>query len=305
MSDIQRNAPLLAAGLMLSGMMIIGLIDNYVVVIAEDASLWQFHAVRGAMAVPMMIGLAALGLGRLRAKRPRNVAIRSGLFGCAMLIYFGCLAFLPIAEVVAGLFSSPILVMVISALFLGKSVGWVRWTAGIVGFAGILLVLRPETGSFSLLSLLPLGAAFLYALSALATRQLCEGEDTLTLLFWFFGILGLMGCVGLIVMTAFPQAAPEGPDGFILRGLTWPSGTFLWWTFVQAFGSIIAIGFVTRSYQIGEASHVAVFEYSLMIFASFWAWMIRGEGLDMAAFVGISLIFVSGLVIALRSRGGA
>ena len=302
MSDIRTNAPLAAAGLMLFGMAVIGLIDNYVVVIAEDASLWQFHAVRAMMALPMMAALAALGLGSLRAKRLRNVAIRSSLFGAAMLIYFGCLAFLPIAEVVAGLFSSPILVMVISALFLGKKVGWVRWSAGLVGFLGILLVLRPDTGSFTYLSFVPLGAAFLYALSALATRELCEGEDTLTLLFWFFGILGVMGFVGLAVLTAFPQTVPEGPDGFILRGVTWPSGQFLFWTFVQAFASIIAVGCLTRGYQLGEASYVAVFEYSLMIFASFWAFMIRGDVPDTATYAGIALIIVSGAVIALRSR---
>ena len=287
---------------MLFGMSIIGLIDNYVVVIAEDGGLWQFHAMRSAMMVPMMVALAALGLGTLRAKRARNVVIRSCLFGGAMLIYFGCLAFLPISEVVAGIFTSPIIVMVISALFLGRPVGWVRWSAGLFGFLGILLVLKPDAGGFSLLSAFPLAAAFLYALSALATRELCEGEDTLTLLFWFFGILGLMGLAGLAVLTAFPQTVPDGPDGFILRGLTWPSQTFLMWTFIQAFGSIIAVGAVTRSYQLGEATHVAVFEYSLMIFAAFWAFMIRGDVPDGPTFIGIAMILTSGAVIALRSR---
>lgn len=302
MADARQTQPLVAAALMLTGMAVIGLIDNFVVRIAEDASLWQFHAVRAAMALPMIALLAMLGLGRLRAKRPRNVLIRSGLFGFAMLIYFGCLAFLPIEEVVAGLFSAPIFVMVISALFLGHRVGLVRWSAGLIGFLGILMVLKPDAGEVQLISALPLVSAVLYALSALATRGLCEGEDTLTLLFWFFGVLGLFGLIGLGLLTVFPQDVPQGPDGFILRGATPFSQTFLIWTTVQAVASIFAVGCLTRGYQLGEASYVAVFEYSLMIFASGWAWILFSDTVDGWAMLGMALIILSGAVIALRSR---
>jgi drug/metabolite transporter (DMT)-like permease len=301
-TDIRATAPLLAASMVLGAMAIIGLIDNYVVLIARDAGLWQFHAVRAAMALPMFMALSYLGLGRLWPKRAGRVLARSTIFAFAMLIYFGCLAFLPIAQVVAGLFSSPIFVMIFSALFLKKRVGIFRWTAALVGFAGILLVLRPETGELTWVSALPLLAAMLYATSAIATRAWCEGEDTLTLLFWFFGILGTLGAIGAFALSVFPQEVPPGPEGFIVRGITTPTPTFLIWTLVQAAGSILGVGLLTRGYQAGEASFVAIFEYSLMIFASIWAYLIWGQILTNWAIAGIGVIFLSGAVIALRSR---
>lgn len=180
--------------------------------------------------------------------------------------------------------------------------GWVRWAAALVGFCGILMVLRPDAGGLSWVSALPLVAAVLYSISAIATREWCEGEDTTTLLFWFFLIVGLFGVIGMMVFALFPQAAPAGPDGLILRGLTSPTPAFWMWVSIQAVGSVIGVGLLTRAYQLGEASYVAVFEYSLMIFASFWAWVLRGEMLDTWGLAGIALIILSGAVIAVRSR---
>ena len=301
MNTRQNTQPIAAALMMLAGMSVIGLIDNFVIVIARDGGLWQFHAMRAGMAVPIFLALSVLGLGRLRARRLGPVIARSAIFSTAMLIYFGCLAFLPISEVVAGLFSAPIFVMIISSVFLKKRVGYFRWTAALVGFAGIILVLRPESGAVTWVSAMPLVAAVLYATSAIATRAWCEGEDTLTLLIWFFGILGCFGLLGMLALTLVPQAVPEGPDGFILRGMVWPSSGFLFWTFVQAAGSIVGVGFLTRGYQVGDASYVAIFEYSLMIFAAIWAWVLRGEVLDASGAIGMALIILSGAIIAVRS----
>lgn len=297
-----KTAPLLAGLCVLAGMATLGLSDNFLVNLADESSLWQFHTFRAAIILPVLMILSFFGFGRIRATKVAGVMLRSVCFGLSMLIYFGCLAFLPISEVVGGLFCSPILVMAISALVLGKKVGVFRWVAAIVGFVGILLVLRPDSGDFTWVTVLPLVAALFYAVSALATREMCEGESTVTLVFWFFFTVGLFGLIGMIILTVFPQAAPEGADGFILRGYTDPSASFWFWTAVQAFLSIIGIGLLTRGYQIGEASYVAVFEYSLMIFASFWAWVLRGDVLDAYGAVGIILIVLSGAVIALRSR---
>ena len=91
---------------------------------------------------------------------------------------------------------------------------------------------------------------------------------TLTLLIWFFLCLGSIGLVVMLALTVFPQVVPEGPDGFILRGMVRPSQNFLFWTFVQAARSIPAIGLLTRGYQVREASYVAIYDFSLMIFAA-------------------------------------
>lgn len=301
---MSETRPLAAAGAILVAMLVIGFIDNFVVVIAEGAGLWQFHATRTVIALPMIAGVAALGLGMgaLKVQRLWAVAARSFFLSTAMMLYFGSLAFLPVAEVAAGLFTSPLFVLAISALFLGHHVGPVRIIAGIAGFAGVLMVLRPDAGAFSPVAVVPVLAGLFYAVSALATRTWCAGETGSALLAGSFVGMGLWGVAGVIFLTVFPQSPADGADGFILRGWVTPGPEFWLWTFVQAIGSVIAVAFLVRGYQLAEASFVSVFEYSLLIFASLWAFVLRGDLLDGWAMAGIGLIILSGIAIALRGR---
>jgi drug/metabolite transporter (DMT)-like permease len=297
-----QTEPLKATIFIIIGMMVLGLSDNYVRMISADAGLWQFHATRAAMAIPIIIVGSFLGLGALRPSRPWAVLGRSTLIALSMLIYFGCLAFLPIGVVVAGLFTAPIFVLLISVLFRGEQIGLVRWLAVAAGFIGALLVIQPAEGSLTALSFVPIIAGILYACGAVATRAWCEGEGTAALVLGFFGVLGLLGLLGLGVLAIWPQHVALGNDGFITRGAVPITGDFLFWTAVQAVGAIVGIGCLTKAYQIGEASFVAINEYSLIVFASFWAYVIWDETLGSLAIVGIMLIAASGVVITLRAR---
>lgn len=299
MSDTR---PLAAAAAVLTAMLIIGFIDNFIVVIAETGGLWQFHLMRALIVVPAVI-VIALALGwPVRPKNWAAVAGRSACFATAMMLYFGSLAFLPIAQSVAGLFTSPIFVLILGAVFFGHRVGPVRIGAALVGFSGVLMVLQPWADGLSPWALVAVAGGAFYALGAIATRQWCEDEGTMALLAGSFTAMAVLGGLGVVAMTLLPQDVPPGADGFVLRGWVTPGATFLFWTVVQAVGSLVAVGLITRAYQWGEASYVAVFEYSLLIFVSAWAFALRGEGLDPLAAVGIGLIVGSGVVIALRSR---
>ena len=221
---------------------------------------------------------------------------RNFFTGTALLIYFGCLAVLPIGIVVAGLFTAPIFVLIFSALFRSESVGIYRWLAVAVGFAGALLVVWPEDGTLTWLSLLPILAGVFYAIGALGTRAWCEGEDALVMAFAYFFILGVYGLIGLIVLTLAPVDAAIGADGWVQRGYVTPDITTLWVTLAQAIGSIIGVVLLTKGYQLGEASFVAINEYALII----W-----GQTLGTLALFGIALIILSGAIIALRSNRGS
>ncbi|MDG1339495.1 MAG: DMT family transporter [Paracoccaceae bacterium] len=285
----------------LGGMMTLGLIDNFVRLIAVDAGLWQFHAVRAVMALAIMGGMAALGWATIRPKRKLAVLGRSVFTAGSMLIYFGCLAFLPIGVVAAGLFTSPIFILLISIVFMGVRVGPLRWLAVAIGFVGVMMVIQPNPNDLDWLSFLPIGAGVLYAIGAVATRAWCEGETTLTLTAGFFGVLGVFGVIGLTVLTIWPMPVADGTDGFVTRSFTPLTGTFLFWTTVQAIGSMVGVGLLFRGYLLGDASYVSVLEYSLMIFASFWAWVIWSEGLNLLAMGGVVMIIISGGIISVRS----
>jgi drug/metabolite transporter (DMT)-like permease len=287
---------------MLAAMLIVGIIDNYVVVLAAHGGLWQFHLMRTLMALPVFALLAFLGVGQLRPKRFKAVVLRSVLMAMAMVLYFGCLAFLPLAQVLAGLFTSPIFVMLLSVVFLGQKIGKWQILAVTIGFSGSLLVLQPDPANLGLLTFLPVVAGLFYGTSALITRTLCAQEDTITLLFAFFIVLGSFGGVGLIILDLYPQDVPTGADGFILRGWVTPNATFLTWTAVQAFGSIVAIGCLIRAYQLADASFVSVFEYSVMVFGPVVGFFLFGQTLNTVALFGVAMILVAGTIIALRAR---
>ena len=295
----QSIRPGLAAVSVLGGMATLGLTDNFVPFISERGSLWQFHFVRSLMAVAILGAVVALGFGSLRPKRPWAVLGRSLFQGGAMLIYFGCLSVLPIGVVVAGLFTSPLFVVLISVLFQDKQVGPYRWCAVGIGFAGALLVIRPDPSALDWVAFAPILAGLLYAVGAVATRAWCEGESTLTLSAGFFGVLGVFGLIGMALIPG--TGAPEGHAGFVLRSWGPLDAPMLFWFAVQAVGSLIGIALIVRGYLIGEASHVAVFEYSLLVFASFWAWMLWGQAVPPLALAGMALIACAGSIIALRS----
>ena len=90
---------------------------------------------------------------------------------------------------------------------------------------------------------------------------------------------------------------------FVGRGWTSPTPAFWFWTSVQAIGSIVAVGMLTRAYQVGETSYVAPFEYSFLIFAGIWGYVLFGETIGFWGMIGVAMIIASGAVIALR--GGA
>ncbi len=298
-----QDKTLTAAGAILIYALLIAYADNYVRVIAAEAGLWQFHATRSVIAIGLIVGLAGLMGRRLRPVSWRAVMARSVIHGIAMVIYFGCLAFLPVAQVAAGLFTAPIFVLLISRFAYGHHIGPVRIGAVAIGFAGVVLVLGPTAmEGATLAALLPVFAGALYAMGNVATREWCPQETAETLLTGFFAALGLFGAIGLAGLALVQLPVPEGADGFIQRGWVQPSSTFLFWVTLQAVVSVIGVGLMIKAYQIAEASRVSVFEYIILPASAFWGWLLWSELPGTQAVFGMALITAAGAVIALRSR---
>ncbi|HOZ35291.1 MAG TPA: EamA/RhaT family transporter, partial [Tabrizicola sp.] len=171
--------------------------------------------------------------------------------------------------------------------------------AVVIGFAGVVLVLGPEALSgATLAALLPVISGALYAMGNIATQRWCAGETAESVVAGFFGMLGVYGLVGMAVLWAFPLVVPEGTEGFLMRGPVWPTGTFLWWTFVQAAGSLVGVGMFVKAYQMAEVSRVSVFEYVILPASALWGFILWGETLSWLAWVGMALIALAGIIIA-------
>ncbi len=300
-SPNMNNRPATAALFVLGAMALFGLIDNFVRLAAETGGLWQFHFLRSVIALFILMGFAYWRGIRIAPRNWKPVALRSVLATVAMVIYFGCLGLMPIAQVVAGLFTAPVFVVIFSVIFFKERVGPRRVLAVVIGFAGALLALQPDAGEVGLINAIPVVAGAGYALSNIATRRWCGDESTPTLLGGFFGLMMVWGLIGVVVLSVWPVAVPEGADGFILRGWVRPEGVFLAMIIIQGIGSLIGVGLTIRAYQLAEAAFVAVLENLLLVFATVWAALLWGEWPDLWSGIGLVMILIAGVVIAIRS----
>ena len=291
-----------AALCMIGAMVLLGFVDNFVATVAEEISIWQFLAVRASIAIPLICFMSMMGLGTMRPKRFWAVAVRSLLAATGLMLYFGSLAFMPIAQSLAGLFTSPIFVLLISAFILKQTIGKWRVIAVAIGFSGILLVLGVQDGAPGWIMMMPVAGGLIYATGSMATRILCSEESTISMLAGIMIVQLIIGTLALVGVTIWAPVVPDGSDGFLLRGLVWPIETVVPYIAMQAIISVAGVFLLIRAYQWGEASQVSVLEYSIMIFGPFFAWLLMEQSITPMMMAGIALIMVAGGIIAVRSK---
>ncbi|WP_445502075.1 DMT family transporter [Microvirga sp. G4-2] len=243
---------------------------------------WIRYATFSCIVVPVI--LLTGGKVLFRAKRPGLQILRSfGMIGSTLFFTQG-LRYLPVAESTAIYFISPILIMALSILFLGESVGWRRWIAALVGLTGVLVVIRPGTDAFQTTALLPLLGATSWAAGAVVTRKMSGSDHPLTTL--AYSAVG--GCLILSAALPFNWVAPSGSEiGFaVLMGLFFAVGQW----------------FVVLAYRHGNASVIAPFSYVQLIWAGALGYLVFGALPDGWTIMGACIIAASGLYTAYRER---
>lgn len=290
-----QNRPLAAAGAILSAMAILGFVDQYVSVVAETSSLWTFHFLRSIMMFALA-GVFIVVVGRrVQVTNWPGLLARSAFNSTAMMIYFGALGFMPVAQAAAGLFTAPIWILLFSVALFGLRVGPVRIVAVILGFLGVLLVLSPDPSQVTALTFVPAIAGAFYAVSAIATREWCPQEGALELTLGIFGFQMLWG-LGGVVLTG-------GGDTFLTRGWVMPTPEIWGILVLQAVGSLVGVILLVRGYQLAEASLASVFEFSVLGFSALFGWLLLGQVTGPLGLFGLVLITLGGSLIALRGSG--
>ena len=247
------------------------------------------------------------GASHLRTRRPLAHLARSfALFVAYTTFYLG-LAAMPLADVVAIAFASPLFLTALSMPLLGEPVGRRRWSAVVVGFVGVLIMLRPGSGVLDPVALLPLVSAFAYACAAIITRRLAASESgsTMALYTTLFYIVAT-GLIGVVVGDGSFAGSEHASLAFLLRPWGMPSG--IDWALFVMLGFIAAFGFycLSQAYRVAQPSAVAPFEYSALIWAVLWGWLFWGDLPDAYIVGGIVLVVGSGLYVlhreAMRGR---
>lgn len=227
------------------------------------------------------------GTGALRTHRLGLQLFRGlGTVGSALLFTAG-LTVLPVAESTTIYFVSPILIMALSIPLLGEAVDWRRWSAALIGLAGVVVVIRPGTSAFEVASLLPLAGAMSWAVAAVVTRKMSGADRPLTTMVY-------SAAVGLAVTTLllpFHFVVPSARD----IGLGLALGAF----------STAGHYLVVLAYRQASASLVAPYGYAQLIWVGALGYLVFGSLPDAYTIGGAAIIAASGLYTALGERARA
>lgn len=224
------------------------------------------------------------GRRALVPRRPVLQVIRGGLLLGSTVLFFAAIAQMPLADALALVFVSPLVVTALSPLLLGETVGMRRWSGVVVGFLGACLIIRPGLEVMQWGSLLALGAGTVYALYIIATRKLSGSAPPLVTLTY----TALLGAVVMSVLTPGAWITPGLKDLALMIGMG----------LLAAAGHFLLI----KAFERAPASLLAPFSYSEIVMATIIGYVVFGDFPDPWTWVGIAVIVASGLYISLRER---
>jgi drug/metabolite transporter (DMT)-like permease len=242
---------------------------------------------RQAIAIPILLVWAASsgGVKSLSTHRPKAHAVR-GIYGLVgMVLNFGAVILLPLAEATTFGFSAPIFAVILSIVLLKEKVGIWRWSAVLAGFAGILLIAQPGGGQIPLLGAgAAIGGAFMIALISIQIRDLSRTENAMTIVFWF----AVTSSLCLLPIVPFVSTAHGLEDWglLLLIGLS---------------GTLGQVG-ITQALRFGKVSSVIVMDYSSIVWATIFGWFLFATLPPASTWAGAPLVIAAGLVIAWRER---
>ena len=224
---------------------------------------------------------------QIRTRRPVLQLGRSILLLLATGFFFTALRYLPLAETVAINFVAPLLVTAFAIPLLGESVGIRRWIAIFVGFAGVLIIIRPGVGTVHWAAILPLGTAVCYAFYQIMTRIASRTDDARTNLFW-------TSAFGVIVMSSIVP-------------FVWTSPGALDWFFMVCTGLLFGFGhyLLIKGLEIAPASVLSPFIYTQIIWATILGYFVFAQFPDAFTFAGAAIVIASGLYVWRRETQAA
>ena len=301
MSGTQRPAfdlasssrPLLGIALKVAATFVFMLMAAIARHLGDAIPVGQVVFFRSAFAfVPIVAYMAAagLGIGALATKQPVSHARRAFTGVVAMFTYFSALMYLPLADVTAISFASPLMVVVFAAVLLGETVRLYRWSAVAVGFVGVLIMVSPHLGqgfgqgSAGIGVALAVANTVFVACTMIFIRLMSGTETALAITFYF-----QLTCT-LVSALTLPFA--------------WVTPSLMQLVFLVALGVLGGIGqlFMTNGYRFAQASTLANFDYVAMVWAILFGWLFFGELPAAAVYVGAVIVIGSGLFIVWRER---
>ena len=273
--------------------------------IGGDYSVLEIVTFRSLIALPCTLLLYRFEgkRGLPTTQRHKLEYVRGFFLFLSYTTHFMGLAALPLADIASIRFSAPLMITFLSVVLLGEKVGPRRWLALIVGFIGVLFVVRPGSVTFNMGSIFILISTLFYALPVMITRQLRTTDSSATMAY-YSSLVYLVAAFILaplaIVVGDIPDAHPS--IAFLFRAWTMP--TLLDWIIMSGLGLVWAGGMycMARAYSLALASVAAPFEYVSLPINVMWGFVIWQEIPTLMTLAGAFLTLFSGMYVLYRER---
>lgn len=300
-----RNAS--AVGFVMAATFVMALQDAIVKLVSSALPLWQLFTLRSLIALPLLLLLLRrVGATPPLPRAPGWALLRGSLLVAMYVAFYAALPFVELSVVAAAYYTGPLFITLFAALLLAEPIGLRRISAVLLGFTGVLVILRPGGEAFVPAMLIPLASALFYALAMVLTRARCAAESPVALsiaLNLCFVAWGLAATLLLALAVPAPGLVAEYP---FLLGPWVPMGLREWVVIAGlALLNLVIHLALARAYQRGTAPVVASFDYSYLVFAALWGFLLLAEVPRPATLLGMALIAGAGLLALLRPRGKA
>ena len=229
--------------------------------------------------------------------------VRGGAYFLSYTTHFMGLAALPLADIAAIRFSGPLMITLLSLLFLAEKIRLRNWLALLIGFAGTLLVVQPGMGAFNIGSLFTLASVFFYAVAVILTRKL-QGTDSSATMAYYSSLVYLVATAVLTPIVLAIGETPNAHPGFVFLMHAWVMPSLRDWLIMSGLGFIWAGGMYlnARAYSEAPASVVAPFEYSTLPINVLWGIILWQQFPTLNTWVGAGITIASGLYLLYANR---
>jgi len=279
------NKKLLGILLMTLGMFCLSVNDMTYKNLTINFPVWEaifFRAFSGSIISIFLV--YSSGIGSIKTKKPIRHFVRAfSAVACVVLYIFG-IKYLLLSENIAIAHSAPIIAALLAVPILGEKIGIHRIFAIVIGFIGVLIIVKPGTDLFYLKSLLPIGSAFFMAAVYLSTRSLMNTETSTSIVFYYSFAL-------LFTSIIFFPSDFIIPDAFNL-------------TLALSLGVMGSFGhyFMSQAARHADVAVTSPFEYTSFIFVGFMGYLFFNEIPSNSVVIGAILIIISGIYVAYRER---
>ncbi|MBP2311026.1 DMT family transporter [Azospirillum soli] len=281
---IQTDDTRQAIGCFLLAILLFAGMDTLIKYLSAGYPVAQLMFVRSAVAVLLVggISIARGGWSGMRTRRPLAHVWRAFAGLLSMGCFFYAFKHLPLAEVYVLSFAGPLFITALSMPLLGEPVGWRRWAAVLVGFGGVVVMARPEADAPLLPVLVGLAAAFFYALAMIAVRGLSRTESNTAIVVYLLLTTTVVSGIAAVPVWQAPGLADAGL--MLLVGTLGAGAQVL----------------MTQAFRLAPAAVVAPFEYTGMIWATLFGFLVFGDVPTPTVLTGAGVIIASGLYILHR-----